>query len=217
MQEITVTPLEALYRLIGAASMIDSAECKDEAIYSTLQGELVVAKEVAKALAMAPKQEAPAAMTDDRIFEWAEGYVFTTKGMPHKMTFSRPRFVEAVRTIISHLPVASPAAANGALPELPEEAAGSCEVITGHETIRGMQADIVEYHPAYSADQMRAYGQACAAAGPDAALIKALEEMVHWFGKYPEWIPNPSLSTNAEKMKMAQDNARAALSGAKGN
>lgn len=59
MQEITVTPLEALYRLIGAASMIDSAECKDEAIYNTLQGELFVAKEVAKALAMAQKQEAP--------------------------------------------------------------------------------------------------------------------------------------------------------------
>jgi hypothetical protein len=46
-------------------------------------------------------------MTDQRIFEWAEGYVFSLKGMPHKMTFSRPRFIQAVRAIIANLP-ASP-------------------------------------------------------------------------------------------------------------
>lgn len=56
-------------------------------------------------------------MTDDLIFQWAEGYVFTLKGMPHKMTFSRPRFVEAVRTIIAHLPAAAPVQAQ----ELSEE------------------------------------------------------------------------------------------------
>lgn len=49
-----VTPLEALQRLIGAASMIDANECKDEVIYNVLQGELAVACRVAKELAAAP-------------------------------------------------------------------------------------------------------------------------------------------------------------------
>lgn len=56
MQEITITPLEALHKLIGVASMIDTNECKDEAMYNALQGALVVAQ---TELAMAPKQEAP--------------------------------------------------------------------------------------------------------------------------------------------------------------
>lgn len=147
-----------------------------------------------RALAMAPKQEASEEslpeMTDDRIFEWAEGYVFTLKGMPHKMTFSRPRFVEAVRIIIAHLPIAAPAAANGAMPDLPEIKMDHLNVLAQH----------------YTADQMHAYGKACAAAGPDAALVKALEGLANLYDtdegcrSTPEYIA-----------------ARAALSGAKGN
>jgi hypothetical protein len=41
-------------------------------------------------------------MTDQKIYEWAEGYQFSTKGNPHKMTFSRKGFIDAVRTIMSH-------------------------------------------------------------------------------------------------------------------
>lgn len=43
-------------------------------------------------------------LTDHEIFAWAEGYQFSYKGNPHKMNFSRPRFIEAVRTILSHSP-----------------------------------------------------------------------------------------------------------------
>lgn len=190
MQEITVTPLEALAQLAAVAGQIDTAECKDEGIYNRLQGAVQVAQ---AALAMAPKQEAPAAplpeMTDDRIFEWAEGYVFTLKGMPHKMTFSRPRFVQAVRTIIAHLP--APAAANCAIPELPSPA--------------------LEMTDLYTADQMRAYGQECAAAGPDAALIKAARNVVTCFND-----PHTSLAYVARWVNELSEEI-AALSGAKGN
>lgn len=43
-------------------------------------------------------------LTDAKIIEWAEGYLFSQKGFPHKLCFSRGRFIEAVRTILSHSP-----------------------------------------------------------------------------------------------------------------
>lgn len=55
VKKCEVTPLEALQRLIGAASVIDANECKDEVAYNVLQSELAVAKEVAKVLAAAPE------------------------------------------------------------------------------------------------------------------------------------------------------------------
>lgn len=56
--------------------------------------------------------EARTALTDQKIYEWAEGYQFSYKGNPHKMTFSRGRFIEAVRTIlaVSTTSVAAPPA-----------------------------------------------------------------------------------------------------------
>lgn len=72
----------------------------------------LLAGAISEALAAAPQVVADERdlpeMTDDLIFQWAEGYVFTLKGMPHRMTFTRPRFVAAVRTIIAHLPAAAP-------------------------------------------------------------------------------------------------------------
>lgn len=150
-----------------------------------------------RAFAMAPKQEAPTKslpeMTDDLIFQWAEGYVFTLKGMPNKMTFTRPRFVAAVRTIIAHLPasVAAPAVANGALPELPDPLEIDWPTLNSNALGCGVEDrglhdryECAEYgwqdgmdmaasrvpDVIYDADQMRAYGQACHAMGRGAAV-----------------------------------------------
>lgn len=190
MQEITVTPLEALYRLIGAASMIDSAECKDEAIYNTLQGELAVAKEVAKALAMAPKQEAPAPapVAQDCGACHGSGWVPRDPDIgTEQECFSCDGSGKSED--------AAPAAANGAMPELPAPATLIVESDIGHR--------------AYTADQMRAYGQACAAAGPDAALSAMIEDLLQYIADH-DWggIPEPTNKIDA---------IRAALSGAKGN
>ena len=65
-----VTPLEALYRLIGAASMIDANECKDELIYNVLQSELAVAKEVAKSLAAPVAQPAQQVEAVGQVVAW---------------------------------------------------------------------------------------------------------------------------------------------------
>jgi hypothetical protein len=54
VKKCEVTPLEALLRLIAISSMIDTNECKSELIYNTLQGEIAVAKEVAKTLSADP-------------------------------------------------------------------------------------------------------------------------------------------------------------------
>lgn len=91
-------------------------------------------------------------------------------------------------------PVAAPAAANGAPPELPEPETMIVESDLGHR--------------AYTADQMRAYGQACAAAGLDAALVKALQTILKSAGEVED-LP-------IEGMWLS-DFCRAALSGAKGN
>ena len=87
---------------------------------------------------------------------------------------------------------AAPAAANGTLPELPKPETMIVESDIGHR--------------AYTADQMRAYGQACAAAGPDAALIELIQK--HWNGAYFQGV------TKAEAREI---NEVLALSGAKGN
>lgn len=152
-----------------------------------------------RALAMAPKQAAQTEslpeMTDDLIFQWAEGYVFTIKGMPHKMTFSRPRFVAAVRTIIAHLPtpIAAPATANGAL--------------TDERAAFDQWSKPIPYvlfsDYAWQAWQARAI---LAAAGPDAALIDLIQK--HWNGAYFQGV------TKAEAREI---NEILALSGAKGN
>ena len=176
-----------------------------------------------RALAMAPKQEAPAEtlpeMTDDRIFEWAEGYVFTLKGMPHKMTFSRPRFVAAVRTIIAHLPapVAAPAAANGTLTDerkLFEKWADE-NYCNRYAFPRGpggesYQNQIVQAY--WKAWQARAI---LAAAGPDAALIDAKPIVDITTAVMSQHGLIDHLSEGATQAFC--DDLRAALSGAKGN
>jgi len=96
-----------------------------------------------RALAMAPKQEELDAMRE------------ALRNANHK-------FFAANEKLQS---LAAPAAANGALPDLPEVQMDHLNVLAQH----------------YTADQMRAYGQACAAAGPDAALVKALEAMLEQF------------------------------------
>lgn len=193
MTNITTTPLEALAQLAAVASLIDTFECKDNGIYNRLQGALGVAQTV---LAMAPKQEAMPEMTDDRIFEWAEGYVFTLKGMPHKMTFSRPRFVQAVRTIIAHLPAspAAPAAANGA----PKDERAAFD-----QWSKPIPYVLFSDY-AWQAWQARAI---LAAAGPDAAP-KGLELAAEQLAEYCE---------NMGYYNSYVDDVRAALSGAKGN
>lgn len=87
----------------------------------------------------------------------------------------------------------APAAANGTMPELPEIQMDHLNVLAQH----------------YTADQMRAYGQACAAAGPDAALVKALENIVN--------IEDKMVGGDWEEIDEARTIARAALSGAKWN
>lgn len=90
-------------------------------------------------------------------------------------------------------PVAAPAAANGAMPDLPEIKMDHLNVLAQH----------------YTADQMRAYGKACAAAGPDAALVKALEQIAS--------IEDKMVGGDWEEIDEARTIARAALSGAKEN
>lgn len=129
-----------------------------------------------RALAMAPKQEAPAEslpeMTDDLISQWSEGYVFTLKGMPHKMTFSSPRFVQAVRTIIAHLPasVAAPAVANGALTD--EQIKEVAIDYASH--VADDVYDVTKYD--YPEDFFNCVRAIVAAAGPDAALVALIHK-----------------------------------------
>lgn len=62
---------------------------------------------------------------------------------------------------------------------------------------------------------MRAYGQACAAAerasGVNAQLVAALQKMVSWFGRYPEFVP---ASETADNIKAAIKASRAAITAA---
>lgn len=44
-------------------------------------------------------------------------------------------------------------------------------------------------------------------------LLKALEEMVYWFGRYPEIVPNPDA---LESYKTTVKNAKQAIAKAKG-
>lgn len=121
MQEITVTPLEALDKLIGVASMIDTNECKDEAMYNALQGALVVAQ---TALAMAPKQEAPVAAFDAATFieNKAAAYLdenASTDPDDGSTIFhygsAGSEYYNGLVELAEEIRIAAPAAANGAL------------------------------------------------------------------------------------------------------
>lgn len=121
-----------------------------------------------RALAMAPKQEAPAGWK--LVPEDPTGNMFRAAAKIDNEMFAGGsshgaedgQVWTAMYDAAPEAPISAPAAANGAMPDLPEDPNGSCEVAVVHETIHGMQADILEYHhDAYSADQMLAYGQAC--------------------------------------------------------
>jgi len=186
-----------------------------------------------RALAMAPKQEAPAGwklvpaeITHEMREAWARAeYTFAYDGEDHPGQLYQKR--HQYRAMLAAAP-AAPAAANGALPELPEpleidwSELHSSALGCGVED-RGLhdRYECAEYgwqdgvdkaaacvpDEIYDADKMRAYGQACAAAGPDAALVKAL-------GKIAKPTDGPS---SGYDFSIAQSIARAALSGAKGN
>lgn len=151
-----------------------------------------------RALAMAPKQEAQPNLEPLR--KWAKD---AANGKTDKIPY-----IDITNLINENIELraafaasggnAAPAAANGALPELPAPATLIVESDLGHR--------------AYTADQMRAYGQACAAAGLDTMLVKALEEVIKeccaWYFE---------LSGQDGERLPAIKQARSALSGAKGN
>lgn len=173
-----------------------------------------------RALAMAPKQEAPAGWK--LVPEDPTGDMFRAAAKIDNEMFAGGsshgaeggQVLAAMYDAAPEAPIAAPAAANGALPELPAPATLIVESDLGHR--------------AYTADQMRAYGQAChalgrgaavreyvengtfkqpvAAAGPDAALVELIQK--HWNGAYFQGV------TKAEAREI---NEVLALSGAKGN
>lgn len=155
------------------------------------------------ALAMAPKQEAHKVIDELGEFEdWAkehlgQGYSLETEEHTYVNPVTRWAFVafKAGLKIVT-----APESANGA-PELPAPATLIVESDIGHR--------------AYTAGQMRAYGQACAAAGPDAALVKALEQIMRPYGIYDVGVSNAG-GLQIDFIEIGQQ-ARAALSGAKGN
>lgn len=109
------------------------------------------------------------------------------------------RFTESndLRSVQSHMmdeiaelraALATPPVASGALPELPEPA--------------------LEMTDLYHAGQMRAYGQACAAAAaPNAALVAALEDAASAL----EGVEADRFNVDMDAVSMAASSARAAL------
>lgn len=189
-----------------------------------------------RALAMAPKQEAPA----DGLREVVGKVIKAMESSAAPINLAHALVEVAAQDgridfdadLMAELLTAysaAPAVANGALPELPEpleiywpelhSSALGCGVEDRglrdrYECAEYGWQDGVDKAAAcvpdaiYDADQMRAYGQACAAAGPDAALVKALEKVLH-----------VSRGTSGRIILESSDEAdiRAALSGAKGN
>ena len=215
MQEITVTPLEALHKLIGVASMIDTAECKDEAMYNALQGALVVAQ---TALAMAPKQEAVkeylSTQTDYPTIKENLIVPFTEamSALNHVRTVAPMSYGRDPRDVLCAFInlVAAPAAANGAMPELPP-------YIYGRETSPNEKV--------WTESAVRAI---LVASGPNAAPVKAKEEfiVVDWPACNPGYdYEDPyggihdhrSKGCTCEEAKESIARQRAALSGAKGD
>ena len=189
MQEITVTPLEALAQLKAVASLVDTAECKDEAMYNELQGALVVAQ---TALAMAPKQEAPEPVAQDCGAGLGTGWV------------SRDADIGTEQECFScdcsgKSDDAAPAAANGALTDA--DILGIIWKYSSFISVGNYSSTQFDCQ----ADTLNCVRAILAAAGPDASLVKALEMAVR---------QNESdmLMTGEECRQ-----CRAALSGAKGN
>lgn len=166
-----------------------------------------------RALAMAPKQEAQeqkpvaymAFADNGNIRVWAEKDNLGAREAAERMGMTlMPAY-------------AAPAAANGAMPELPAPETMIVESDIGHR--------------AYSADQMRAYGQARAAAGPNAALVKDAERYrwlrdCDWFSSELCVLRSPktvlaktgiTLGADCPSRTRLDDAIDVALSGAKGN
>lgn len=202
MQEITVTPLEALAQLTAVASQIDTAECKDEGIYNRLQGAVQVAQ---TALAMAPKQEARQNL--ELLRKWAKDAANgKTDKIPYiDITNLINENIELRATFAASGGITAPAAANGAL-EYAEKA--SPIAITDSSALNGIKWYVLP--PEHLRNGMQLYfvaPQPVAAAGPDAALIKALESALAIINNEAD--PDEY----AAPLKLI----RAALSGAKGN
>ena len=162
-----------------------------------------------RALAMAPKQEAPAGWK--LVPEDPTGEMFRAAAKIDNEMFAGGsshgaedgQIWAAMYDAAPEAPVAAPAAANGALPELPEPTIDGTVYHTEHKICY-----VAPVH--FTADQMRAYGKACAAAGPDAALIEAARNVVTCFND-----PHTSL---AYVQRWVNELAEVlALSGAKGN
>lgn len=174
-----------------------------------------------RALAMAPKQEAPACSECD-----GRGFTYWGEGNPGNGFDVAPEPPEQECCQVcggsgnappdSELVVSAPAAANGAMPELPKPETMIVESDLGHR--------------AYSADQMRTYGQACALAAtdPNAALVKTMEEFIvadwpacnpgcDYEDPYGGMHDHRSKGCTCEAAKESIERQRAALSGAKGN
>lgn len=114
-----------------------------------------------RALAMAPKQEAQPNLEPLR--KWAKDAANgKTDKIPYiDITDLINENIELRAAFAASGGNAAPAAANGALPELPAPATLIVENDLGHR--------------AYTADQMRAYGQACHAMGRGAAVREYVE------------------------------------------
>lgn len=146
-------------------------------------------------LTMAPKQEAP----EQKPVAWLV-YAEDHNGMvPQHPAYATHLHATRCASMFGQTPTevrplydhAAPVAANGALPDLPP----------------GTNAD--EYCwdlPVWTEGKVLAYGRACAAAGPDAALVELIQK--HWNGAYFQGV------TKAEAREI---NEVLALSGAKGN
>lgn len=226
MEEITVTPLEALAQLTDVAILIDTFECKDNGIYNRLQGALGVAQTV---LAMAPKQEAPE--------QEPVAYLrFRAAQQWSGMGGHDIEHCECLETCQAHevgddkLPAfpgyAAPAAANGALTDERE----SFEAWAKEHLGQGYSLETEEHtyvNPVtrWAFVAFKAGRAALAAAGPDAALTEdamryrhlrddecevRAAQMIHAEGRL-------RFESYAGTLDRLIDEARAALSGAKGN
>lgn len=158
-----------------------------------------------RAIAMAPKQEAPAP------YAWVNAGI--ERRHPEYATLSVGPENPWIDSANAFPVYAAPAVANGALPELPKPETMIVESDLGHR--------------AYSADQMRAYGKACAAAGPDDELAEDAMRyrflrdvdpdaedpaiMMHVKNDWGNW---SYISLSGDDADQAID---AALAGAKGN
>lgn len=105
------------------------------------------------------------------------------------------------RHAAAELALATPPVASGVLPELPYE-----------DYIEGHHGDLAS---GYTADQMRAYGQACAAAAaPNAALVEActegsqvnLPDFMDWLADRLEYVYNES--PNMDFVRTCRDRAK---------